>query len=267
MIESVAIAVVAFLDDLFDWPIIVKFGAQVSRPWWRLAAAFTSAISDFLSRALAGRLGRHRRDMTWLLFTTNAMNYRGLNGLASGVALIACLFIVYIAERHGAGSPMPPPACWRQDWRDLPFNFPGPASSWAMSEASSAASCWQCSPSSPADRRRRVSFLLMPMLLAGVLFDVAFTFVRRSLAGEPCHPATPGDTCIRSRSGPVCLRWAVTLVHWGFADVLAVPAACCLSPRRPPTSWRRRSLPWSRRWYGSWFVVRRARLAGVSRWG
>ena len=100
---SVAIAVVAFLDDLFDWPFAVKLGAQV------LAAlvAVTSGlfVTDFripylgpVPLAWAGIVAT----LAWILFTTNAMNFiDGLNGLAGGVALIACLFIVFIAERHG----------------------------------------------------------------------------------------------------------------------------------------------------------------------
>ena len=38
----------------------------------------------------------------WVLFATNAMNFiDGLNGLASGVSLIACVFLAFIAAQHG----------------------------------------------------------------------------------------------------------------------------------------------------------------------
>src|ERR1700733_11442284 len=93
---SVAIAVVAFLDDLFDWPFLVKLGAQV------LAALVAVGTGLYVSDFRIPYLGPLpvvwigiTATLLWLLFTTNAMNFiDGLNGLASGVALIACLFIV-----------------------------------------------------------------------------------------------------------------------------------------------------------------------------
>src|SRR4051812_1276399 len=95
---SVAIAVVAFLDDLFDWPFIVKLGAQVLAALVAIGSGLY--VTDFrlpylgpLPIAWVGIAAT----LVWLLFTTNAMNFiDGLNGLASGVALIACLFIVFI---------------------------------------------------------------------------------------------------------------------------------------------------------------------------
>src|ERR1700743_819928 len=100
---SLAIAAVAFLDDLFDWPFTVKLGAQVLAGLVAIGSGLY--VHDFripylgpFSVAWAGAVAT----MVWLLFTTNAMNFiDGLNGLASGVALIACLFIVFIAEQHG----------------------------------------------------------------------------------------------------------------------------------------------------------------------
>ncbi len=104
MIEgNVAIALVAFLDDLFDWPFTVKLGAQV------LAAVVVVQsglyVRDYrvpyIGPLLVGWLGPPAT-MVWLLFTTNAMNFiDGLNGLAGGVALIACIFLAVIAATHG----------------------------------------------------------------------------------------------------------------------------------------------------------------------
>ena len=50
-----------------------------------------------------------------------------------------------------------------------------------------------------------LSFLLVPMLLSGVLFDVAFTLVRRALQGEPSPSRTAG-ICTRWRSDPAVAR-------------------------------------------------------------
>src|SRR6201995_2661250 len=102
---SVAIAVVAFLDDLFDWPFTVKLAAQVLAAM--VAVSSGLYVTDFripyvapLTLAWVGIAA----SLIWILFTTNAMNFiDGLNGLASGVTLITGLFIVFIAEQHGGG--------------------------------------------------------------------------------------------------------------------------------------------------------------------
>src|SRR3984957_18057066 len=100
---SVAIAVVAFLDDLFEWPFIVKLGAQLLAALVAIGSGLyvTDFRIPYLGPLPAAWVGI-AATMVWLLFTTNAMNFiDGLNGLASGVALIACLFIVDIAKHHG----------------------------------------------------------------------------------------------------------------------------------------------------------------------
>ena len=58
---SLAIAVVAFLDDLFDWPFTVKLGAQVLAALVAVAAGSTCATSASPTSAPSTRLGRHRR--------------------------------------------------------------------------------------------------------------------------------------------------------------------------------------------------------------
>ena len=61
-----------------------------------------------------------------------------------------------------------------------------------------------------------LSFLIVPMLLSGVLFDVAFTLARRLLAGERITEAHRGHLYqVAVRTGVPA--WAVTLIHAGFA--------------------------------------------------
>src|SRR5208337_3424782 len=55
-----------------------------------------------------------------------------------------------------------------------------------------------------------LSFLLVPMLLSGVLFDVAFTLARRLLSGERITRAHRGHLY-------QVAAWAVALIHAGFA--------------------------------------------------
>ncbi len=60
-----------------------------------------------------------------------------------------------------------------------------------------------------------LSWLVMPMLLAGILYDVAFTLCRRLLAGERLHEAHRGHLYqVAFRTGVPASR--VALLHWGF---------------------------------------------------
>ena len=237
---SVAIAIVAFLDDLFDWPFIVKLGAQV-------LAALVAVISglyviDFripyigpVPFAWAGIAAT----LVWLLFTTNAMNFiDGLNGLASGVALIACLFIVVIAEQHGGWFAYAAAGLLAAGLAGfLPFNFP--RARIFMGDVGSQFCGFMLAVLAVVASRFdgvELSFLLMPMLLSGVLFDVGFTLVRRTLQREAVDPAASrpsvsGRPTIRAVAGDR------TLIHWGFA---VFGGLCCLlfiavpSPYKPP---------------------------------
>ncbi len=69
-----------------------------------------------------------------------------------------------------------------------------------------------------------LSLLLMPMLLSGVLFDVAFTLARRALARERLTQAHRGHLYqVAQRTGvPASV---VALIHWGFA---ICGGGCCL---------------------------------------
>jgi UDP-GlcNAc:undecaprenyl-phosphate GlcNAc-1-phosphate transferase len=109
-----------------------------------------------------------------------------------------------------------------------------------------------------------LSFMLMPMLLSGVLFDVAFTLARRTLQGEPLTQPHRGHLYqVAQRSGVPAV--AVAVVHWGFAVFGGV---CCLvfiaapSLYKPPVPFIT-VLP-QLAWVG--FVIHRARSAGLRRW-
>jgi UDP-GlcNAc:undecaprenyl-phosphate GlcNAc-1-phosphate transferase len=72
-----------------------------------------------------------------------------------------------------------------------------------------------------------MSFLLVPLLLSGVLFDVAFTLVRRGFAGENIVRAHRGHLYqLAQRAGMPA--WAVALIHWGFAVIGGLTAIAFL---------------------------------------
>jgi UDP-GlcNAc:undecaprenyl-phosphate GlcNAc-1-phosphate transferase len=266
---SVAIAVVAFLDDLFDWPFVVKLAAQVLAAL--VAVSSGLYVTDFhipyvgpLSLAWIGIPAT----LAWLLFTTNAMNFiDGLNGLAGGVALIASLFIVFIAERHGGWFAYAAGGLLAAGLAGfLPFNFP--RARIFMGDVGSQFAGFMLAVLAVVASRFdgvELSFLLVPMLLSGVLFDVAFTLVRRALQGEAVTRPHRGHLYqVAHRSGVSAVT--VTLVHWGFA---LFGGACCLlfvavpSPLKPPVPFIT-ALP-QLIWVA--FVIHRAGTAGLRRWG
>jgi UDP-GlcNAc:undecaprenyl-phosphate GlcNAc-1-phosphate transferase len=266
---SVAIAIVAFLDDLFDWPFVVKLGAQILAAL--IAVASGLYVTDFRIPYL-GPLPYAWMGVTatlvWILFTTNAMNFiDGLNGLASGVALIACLFVVFIAQQHGGWFAYASAGLLAAGLAGfLPFNFP--TAHIFMGDVGSQFCGFMLAVLAIVASRFdgvELSFLLMPMLLSGVLFDVGFTLIRRGLQGEPLTRAHRGHLYqIAQRAGvsPV----AVTLMHWGFA---VFGGACCLLFIAAPSNFKI-PIPFITlvpQFFWVWFVVRRGRIAGLRRWG
>ena len=104
IVAALAIAVVAFLDDLKNWPFLVKLAAQTLAA---LAAAGSGLYVHILNLPYFGPvdIGWFGLVLTlgWILFATNAMNFiDGLNGLAGGTVLVACLFLAWLAGSQGA---------------------------------------------------------------------------------------------------------------------------------------------------------------------
>jgi UDP-GlcNAc:undecaprenyl-phosphate GlcNAc-1-phosphate transferase len=269
ILASIAIAIVAFLDDLFDWPFTAKLGVQLLAA---LVAVGTGIyVHDysfpFIGPIYIGWLGVPAT-IFWLLLTTNAVNFiDGLNGLASGVTLIACAFLAAISAGYGAWF------CYAASGLlgsgllgFLPFNFP--RARIFMGDVGSQFCGFMIAVLGVVASRfeaTALTFLLVPMLLSGVLFDVCLTLVRRTLAGEPLTQPHRGHLYqVAQRSGVPAE--AVTLVHWAFA---VYGGLCCLLFLRSPTEWKPcvvlLTIPPQLAWSG--FVVQRARLKQLGRWG
>jgi UDP-GlcNAc:undecaprenyl-phosphate GlcNAc-1-phosphate transferase len=161
------------------------------------------------------------------LFATNAMNFiDGLNGLCAGTALVAAGFLAFIAQQQEG---------WFVYFAALllatglagflPFNFPrarifmGDVGSqfcgFMLALFGIAAARYEAAP---------LSFLLIPLLLSGVLFDVAFTLVRRAIAGDNLTQAHRSHLYqIAQRSGMDARL--VALIHWGFVLIGGAAAA------------------------------------------
>ena len=269
IMASIAIAVVGFIDDLRDWPFAVKLAAQVAAA---LAAVGSGLYVEAFHAPLIGTIdigwpAGAAITVGWILFATNAMNFiDGLNGLAAGTALVASLFLAAIGAAQGG---------WFVYFAGLllaagiagflPFNFPR-AQIFMGDVGSQFCGFVLAVLGVAASRFDKVdlSFLLVPMLLSGVLYDVTFTLARRALAGERLTEAHRGHLYqVAQRSGMDARL--VALTHWGFAGLgglaclafIAAPA-----PLKPllPVALLLPQLAWTL------FVAARARQAGIDRW-
>jgi len=268
ILAATAIAVVAFLDDLRDWPFSGKLAAQVGAALFAVGSGLV--VSD-LNLPLFGpvALGWAGVPLTlgWILFATNAMNFiDGLNGLAAGVSVIACAVLAGIAAQAGG---------WFAYFAALllaagllgflPFNFP--RARIFMGDVGSQFCGFVLAVLAVVAGRFQgldLSVLLVPLLLSGVLLDVAFTLVRRLLAGDRLTQAHRSHLYqVAHRAGMPATQ--VTLVHWGFALWGGVCCAVFLAASgamKPLVVLL--VLPPQLAWLA--YVTRRARRAGIGRW-
>ncbi len=265
---AVLMAAVSFIDDLLDLPFLIKLGAQ----FIAASAAVGSGLwvhlflLPYFGPCDIGRLGIPLT-FVFILFITNAMNFiDGLNGLAAGVTLITCLilsavaalyhgFFVYTAALLLAGGVL----------GFLPFNFPraqifmGDVGSqfcgFMLALFGIAAARYGAAP---------LSFLLVPLLLSGVLFDVASTLVRRALAAENLAQAHRSHLYqMAQRTG--LKAETVAILHWIFVLIGGLTAAGFLLA---PRAWKLPIVlaPLGVQIVWAVYIIRRAKRAGIEKW-
>ena len=265
---AIGMAAISFLDDLRDWPFAVKLAAQLAAALLVIACGIRLRVLH-LPWSGAWDIGWLGVPLTaaWILFATNAVNFiDGLNGLASGSVAIACLILAAIGWVQG-------------DWFThvaslvlaagilgfLPFNFPrarifmGDVGSQFCGFVSAVLGVLAAGFGS-----QTLSVLLVPMLLTGVLFDVAFTLVRRLIAGDRITEAHRSHLYqVAHRTGMPAP--AVTLVYWGM---VAWGGLCCLGFAAASGPWKPlvplAVLPVQFGWLA--YVVLRSRKSGLGRW-
>jgi UDP-GlcNAc:undecaprenyl-phosphate GlcNAc-1-phosphate transferase len=265
---AILIATISLLDDLLDISFVIKLLTQL------IAAAAAAAaglwvhlvVLPYLGPTDIGCLGIPAT-IFFLLFVTNAMNFiDGLNGLAAGVTFIACLFLAGIAGAYGgffvytaalllAGGVL----------GFLPFNFPrakifmGDVGSqfcgFMLALFGVAAARFEAAP---------LSFLLVPLLLSGVLYDVTFTLIRRLLARENIARAHNGHLYQVARRAGLPAP-TIALIHWAFATLGGLAAIAFLTPQTP-TKLAAILVPLAVQMAWTIYVIRRATIAGVGRW-
>lgn len=268
IMASAAIALVSFADDILDWPFIGKLAAQLLAALAAIATGLFVRVYriPYVGAVDLGWVGA-LLTLAWIVFATNAMNFiDGTDGLAGGVALIASVFLASIAA-------------WQGDWfiyfaalllaaglaGFLPFNFPrariflGDVGSqfcgFVIAMLGVAASRFQSV---------EMSFVLVPMLLSGVLFDVAFTLGRRAVGRERLTQAHRGHLYqVAQRAGMESRT--VALVHWGFAlwgGLAAIAFLAAPSSLKPPML----LLPIVPQPIWAAYVAARARKARIANW-
>lgn len=266
---AVMIAMVSLLDDIKNMSFSVKLAGQV------VGAIIAVGSGLWIHNITVPHYGVLNLGWTgipftlaFLLFVTNAMNFiDGLNGLAGGVTLIACLFLTAIARFLGDFFVYTVSAILAAGVLGfLPFNFPkgrifmGDVGSqfcgFLLAILGIAISRFQHVP---------MSFLLVPFLLFGVMYDVAFTLIRRVFAGENLARAHNAHLYqIVYRAGMPASY--VTMVHWLFVILGGITAI--IFAFAPQQHHRLIGfLPVIIQLIWTIYVIYRARKAGISYWG
>ncbi|UPY37994.1 glycosyltransferase family 4 protein [Sediminicoccus sp. KRV36] len=235
ILAAVAIAAVGLLDDIRNLSaglrLLCQFGAA-------MVAVLTGLVLERLSLPGIGtvELGFLGVLLTlfWIMGCTNAVNFMdGLDGLVAGTLVIACAALGVIALSLGGGFIYAASLFLTAGFLGfLPFNlhrariFMGDVGSqfagFMLAILAVAAAGFEDS---------QVSFLIVPLLIFGLLFDAGFTLLRRALMGERLGAAHRTHLYqMAQRAGvPVrgvaALHWAFTLFHAGLAVwFLNVPA-------------------------------------------
>ncbi|ACI50046.1 glycosyl transferase family 4 [Gluconacetobacter diazotrophicus PA1 5] len=203
---------VSWLDDVYQWPPSLKLAAQ-------FAASILVVATGPHPTGIAMPIGGAVLSVGVLVFMTNAVNFMdGLNGLASGSILLACLVIGGLAsggaDRAGLGDMALILAAALAGF--LPFNFP--AARIFMGDVGSQ-SCGLLMGAfglaGAAGGTGGGLGLAVPLLMAGLLYDVGYTLLRRWRNGArlvESHREHLYQLATQAGMSPV----VVTLVQWAF---------------------------------------------------
>ncbi len=268
ILAAAAIAVVSFLDDVYDFPFLVKLAVQIGAALAAIGSGIWVEIYTlpFIGPVNAGWFGIPAT-LFWILFVTNAMNFiDGLNGLAAGIGLIASIFLTVIGAMQGNAFIYLAAMLLAAGLLGfLPFNFP--YARIFMGDVGSQFTGFvlaMLGVVAARFERMELSFLVVPLLLSGVLSDVLFTLCRRVLAGERVTQAHRGHLYQIAHRAGMDPR-LIALTHWGF---VLFGGLCCLlflnntSPQRHLVL----LLPAIPQIVWFFYVRARAVRAGIGRW-
>ncbi|MBR0656374.1 glycosyltransferase family 4 protein [Plastoroseomonas arctica] len=263
---AAAIALVALLDDIWDFRFIVKLAAQAGAA---LVAVAGGIALDRLSMPGLGMvsLGFAGVALTlfWIIACTNAVNFMdGLDGLVGGSLFLACAILALIAAQEGGLFVYACALILAAGLAGfLPFNL-HPARIF-MGDVGSQFLGFVMAVLAVASARfdlQQLSFLIVPLLLFGLLFDTGFTLLRRALMRERISAPHRSHLYQMAQRSGVSVR-RVALVHWVFVCFHGALVALFLrlSPEAKPLVVLPAILV-QLAWLG--YVARRVRAAGLS---
>jgi UDP-GlcNAc:undecaprenyl-phosphate GlcNAc-1-phosphate transferase len=204
------VALASYLDDVRQWPFWPKLIAQAAVSIAVIAAGMApSEVAVPGVGAVPLAVLAAPAAMIWLLFTINAVNFMdGLNGLAAGCAAVGCL--VLACSTDGA-SGWPERLIVAGVVGFLPFNYPrarifmGDVGSQFLGLAMAALALRHAGD-------RHLAWIL-PLSLAPMLMDVAFTLCRRLAAGATLTQAHRGHLYqLAQRAGVPA--WLISVIYW-----------------------------------------------------
>ncbi len=224
---SVFIAAISYADDVRSWSFTIKLGAQLAACLVAIASGMRLQVlhTPWLGTIDTGWLGVPLT-AAWILFATNAVNFiDGLNGLASGSVGIACLVLAGIAaSQDDLFTTVAALVLAAGIAGFLPYNFP--RARIFMGDVGSQFCGFVLAVLGILASRfgaQTLSVLLIPMMLAGILFDVLFTLARRAIAGQRVTQAHRGHLYqVANRAGVAA--WKVSIVYWAM---VAWGGMCC----------------------------------------
>ena len=258
LLAAAALALVAFADDARSFSFAVKLGAQL------LAACVAVAAGVELHEVGVPGLGRVSLGLlgapvtvAWILFATNALNFiDGLNGLAAGASLLAAALGAAFVPDPAVQAVCLFLAAGLAGF--MPFNFP--RARIFMGDVGSQFCGFLLATLCVAAAGAGVPVLAGPLLLAGILFDVAFTLCRRAWAGERVWTAHRGHLYqVAQRSGMPAA--AVAVVHWAFVVWGGLAASWLVAG----SAWAV-PLGVAPQLFWAAYVIAKARKAGLGRW-
>jgi len=206
LIGVAGLSLISWMDDVRHWPATIKLAAQG-------VAAIMVAGGIIGPSPLPLLFG-----CGWLVYATNALNFiDGLNGLASGSMLIAAATLASLGGWTGATAIEAAALCGGIIGF-LPLNFPrarifmGDVGSQGAALAVGGIGL-QLAQAAP---HHAAALLYAPLILGAIVWDVAFTLVRRAIAGNALMQAHRGHLYqLAQRS--FLPATAVTIIYWGFA--------------------------------------------------
>lgn len=217
---ALAIAAIGLVDDMRDLSARLRLAAQ-------LGAAVVAVASGLVVQRLAipwigvaelGWLGV-ALTLVWIVGCTNAVNFMdGLDGLVGGTLLIVSAALALIAALQGGWFVYAASLFLAAGFAGfLPFNLH--RARVFMGDVGSQFAGFTLAVLAVAAGRfdgQQLSFLIVPLLMFGLLFDAAFTLARRATMGERLAEGHRTHLYQLAQRSGVPVR-AVAAAHWGFA--------------------------------------------------